>query len=151
MIFVSSDKFHRRCAPLFIRTDQEFVWGHDLKADLRRINQHYESMPETEREKGLNVIAQYPPFDDGSLVTRLWDRFLPRWRTNLKEPIQMKEETHDRLVQHIKRFADAIPLRSEQVDFDLSDPDALVLKRRIYKRRGKWWQLPKDLKTEDDA
>jgi len=27
MMFVSSDRLHERCAPLFIREDQRFVWG----------------------------------------------------------------------------------------------------------------------------
>ncbi|MCK4825385.1 hypothetical protein KA005_57085, partial [bacterium] len=31
MIFVSSDHIHRRCARLFMRDDQEFIWGPDLK------------------------------------------------------------------------------------------------------------------------
>jgi hypothetical protein len=34
MIFVSSDKLHKRCAPLFMREDQQFVWGGDLNNDL---------------------------------------------------------------------------------------------------------------------
>ena len=34
MMFVSSDKLHRETANLFLRADQEFVWGLDLKDDL---------------------------------------------------------------------------------------------------------------------
>jgi len=28
---------------------------------------------------------------------------------------------------------------------DLSNPDAMVVKRRIHKKKGKWWQVPKDI------
>jgi hypothetical protein len=35
-VFVSNDKLHRLCAPLFLRPDQTFVWGEDLKADPGR-------------------------------------------------------------------------------------------------------------------
>ena len=31
-VFISGDRLHRRCAPLFVRDDQEFVWGPDLKS-----------------------------------------------------------------------------------------------------------------------
>ena len=31
MFFVSSDRLHQRCVPLFLREDQELVWGEDLK------------------------------------------------------------------------------------------------------------------------
>ena len=51
MLFISSDKFHRNCAPLFLRKDQTFIWGLDLKADLQKIDQYYESLPLEEKEK----------------------------------------------------------------------------------------------------
>src|SRR5262249_30399605 len=35
---VSSDDLHRRTAPLFMRPDQAFVWGIDLKRALKAIN-----------------------------------------------------------------------------------------------------------------
>jgi len=38
MVFVSSDDLHRRTAPLFMRPDQAFVWGIDLKQALKAIN-----------------------------------------------------------------------------------------------------------------
>jgi len=37
MLFVSSDKFHRTCAPLFLRNDQLFIWGIDLKVIFRKL------------------------------------------------------------------------------------------------------------------
>jgi hypothetical protein len=33
--FVSSDRLHQRCAPLFLRDNQRFVWGPDLKVSVR--------------------------------------------------------------------------------------------------------------------
>jgi hypothetical protein len=44
--FVSSDRLHRRAASLFLRPDQEFVWGETLKADLGKINAHFLKMPQ---------------------------------------------------------------------------------------------------------
>ena len=53
VVFVSSDKLHRKCAPLLLRDNQEFVWGPDLKAGLNEINEHYQTYPEKVREEGL--------------------------------------------------------------------------------------------------
>lgn len=57
MVFVSSDDLHRRTAPLFMRPDQAFVWGIDLKPALRTINEHFLQLPEQEREKGISAFA----------------------------------------------------------------------------------------------
>jgi hypothetical protein len=74
MIFVSSDDLHRRTAPLFMRPEQQFVWGIDLKAALKAINEHFLKLPEEEREKGISKFAGSPP--PGDLVADLWDQFM---------------------------------------------------------------------------
>ncbi len=52
-VFVSSDRLHRNVASVFLRPDQEFVWGQELKADLGKINTHFLKLPEADREGGL--------------------------------------------------------------------------------------------------
>ncbi len=151
MFFVSSDKFHQHCAPLFLSNDQLFIWGLDLKNDLQKIDQYYGKLPEEEKDKGLFEIAAWPPNDDNFLVTKLWDRFLPRWRSISKEPANISQEKEKDLVQHVKKFTNAKPIKEEDVDFDFQDPDAMVIQRRIHKRRGKWWQLPKDFKVDESS
>ena len=76
MMFVSSDKLHRRTAGLFMRSDQEFVWGPDLKADLKRINGHYLSLPEEQRDGGVMGLAKHPPVDGDFLTTSVWRRLM---------------------------------------------------------------------------
>jgi hypothetical protein len=150
MVFVSSDNFHKRCSPLFLRDDQEFVWGPELKSDLQRIDQHYDKLPESEKEKGLFAIASYPPREGDFLVARLWDRFLPTWRKLRNRQIPQNEERDKTLVEHTKKIAEANTLRPDQVDFDLSNPDSLIIKRKVRRKRGKWWQVPKDLETKNN-
>ncbi|MFC1840856.1 hypothetical protein ACFL1N_14855, partial [Thermodesulfobacteriota bacterium] len=142
MIFVSSDKIHRRCTPLFLRDDQMFVWGEDLKADLKRIDEYYDKVPESEKEKGLIAIAHRPPIDEDLLVASIYDRFLPKWR---EWPANFYPRKDDNLANHINRFTDAKPIEPHKVDFDLSEPDALVLQRRTHIKKGKWYQLPKNI------
>src|SRR5262245_44060777 len=94
MVFVSNDRLHERCVPCFLTENkaivegrelsvrQEFVSGRDLKADLAKLDAHYSALPLDVRERGVMAFAQNPPPNTDFLVTRLWDRFLPRWRQN---------------------------------------------------------------------
>ena len=60
MVFTSSDKFHRSCVPLFLRQDQEFVWGPELKAELKRLDEYYKAMPESTKERGFSRLRPRP-------------------------------------------------------------------------------------------
>jgi len=149
MVFTSSDRLHERCVPLFLRCDQEFIAGKDLKIDLNRIVEHFDLLPEAEKEKGLNAFAGGPPFEGDFLTARLWDRYLPKWRNVSTVPVARDPKEDEYLVGYVKSFAEAPTVRPEEIDFDLGNPDSLVVERRVMKRRGKWWQLPKDLRDED--
>lgn len=150
-IFVSSDKLHRRCAPLFLRADQEFVWGEDLQADLKQLNEHYSNLPDAEKEKGITRFASTPPQEDDFLVGRLWDSHLRPWRDGKPySPDIMNSEAEKRLVEYIEKEAEARSLSPEEIDFDPTNTDFLTIKRKVQPRKGSWWQLPKDLKIPDE-
>lgn len=145
MIFVSSDNLHRRCAPLFIRPNQKFVWGPDLKAGLREINAYYASLPDAEKEKGLFEMAPNPP-DMPGIVPDLWRAFLPGYakaKTPKKEvdPI-LREAVTKEIRDKIKRAMSAPPAPHQST----GKSDSVIIQRIARKRRGDWWQLPKDLK-----
>ena len=147
-LFVSSDQLHRRCAPHFLRTDQSFVWGPDLKADLNRLMTHYADRPQEEKEQGLTRLAPTPPPDDkGNVVVQLWDRhFSASWRNRTRARSETRDaEAEAKLVEHINRVSNAPPLPRDGVDFDPTDPDFVQLTRYVTKRKGSWWPLPKDL------
>jgi len=148
MMFVSSDKLHRRCASLYLRPDQDFVWGEDLKADLRALNDHYSPFPDSEKEKGIMQFAAHPPETGDFLVGRLWDRHLRSWRGR-REPEITDREKEKELVDHLRRFTDAPAVTAEEVNFAVDDPDMLSIERSVHKRKGSWWQVPKDLKETD--
>lgn len=144
MLFVSSDKLHRRCTPLFLRGDQQFVWGDDLKGDLKNLGDYYDKLPQEEKEKGLYSFAGQPPNDEHFLVTKLWDSCIPRWRCINSSPPSSNKTVDNKLFEKVKQMVDAKTLEPEDVDFDLRNPDSITLQRKISKRKGKWWQLPKD-------
>lgn len=142
-VFVSGDRLHERCAPHFLRPDQSFVWGHDLKSDLYALMTKYSARPEDEKEMGLMKLAPTPPDDSDGLVARLWDRhFTPKWRNRTKPPIKQDDEKE--MVDHINRVATAPEI--PHTELDPYDPDFVCIQRRIARRRGNWWQVPKDAK-----
>ena len=145
MVFISSDKLHSKCAPLFLRQDQQYILGPDLKSGLNMINEHYQKYPEELKEKGLMSFAQYPPKEGEFLISEIWDRHLPNWRKRKEFDLTNKNIKHDKLLEHVKKFTTASTLSPEEVDFDVTKADSLSLKRLISKKRGSWFQIPKDM------
>jgi len=148
MVFVSSDRLHRRCAPLFLREDQQFVWGQDLKEALRELNDHYSGLPASTKATGVMSFARYPPDQAGSLVTQLWDRHLPGWRDAEERRRSRTPLSDSELLKRVRGIADAPALPPDQVDFDI--PDAVAVQRRVRRRKGSWYQVPKDLVDPED-
>jgi hypothetical protein len=146
MAFVSSDKLHRRCAPLFLRDDQEFIWGPDLKAGLKDLNAHYLKLPESEREKGVIKLDGHPPA--GSFVARLWDRHMrPDYREQDEVPLDPGEQA--KLVERLNAFRKQPPLGADEAG-SADEHEMLSIERRIRRKRGSWWQVPKDLPDQPE-
>ncbi len=150
MVFVSWDKLHRRCAPLFLRGDQQFIWGPELKADLTKINSLYLGLPEAEKERGVMSFAGYPPKEGDFLVSKIWDRHFPNWRDRKHVDVTKTKIDNSKLVEEINKMKDAPALMPTEVDFDPSNPDSLTLQRMVRRKKGSWYQVPKDLKDADD-
>lgn len=150
MVFVSSDNLHRRTVPEFLRSNQSFVWGQDLKAELHRIMEHYSKLPDEVREQGLMRIAPVPPVElADSLVVQLWDRHMAsHWRASsgLRPPRDPVADA--KVLAEMNRFSDARPLADNEVDFEPADADMVQLRRSVHKQKGNWFQLPKNLKEK---
>lgn len=146
-VFISSDKLHKRMAHLFMRKNQKFVWGVDLKDDLKALNQHYMLLPEDIKNAGIMSFAKKPPTDDNFLTTRLWDEMNPEWRVNREVSTPLAKESNDKIIEHIKGFTDSSMLNAEANDFEEAHLDLLSLERSVKKKKGSWYQLPKDLTT----
>jgi hypothetical protein len=144
-VFISGDRLHRRCAPLFMRPNQEFVWSPDLKADLARMNAYYLALPEPERERGVMAFAHLPPKEGHFLTARIYDRFGEHWRREREEVKLRDKVTEKALVDELLAFTKS----SETIPHpDASNDPSLnchSLTRQVHKRKGSWWQLPKDL------
>jgi hypothetical protein len=143
MLFVSSDNLHRRSAPLFMRQDQEFVWGVDLKVALSTMNKHFLELPQELREKGISNFASSPPA--GNLVSDLWDRHL---RSGYREPrVKMDGEEEAKLVKRFKEFHKQPTLKTSA---DRGEDEMISIARTVRRKRGSWWQVPKDMPDQQD-
>lgn len=153
--FVSKDWVHEKSAPHFLRADQDFVAGEDLKGALRALNDRYLALPEWERNKSIHDMAPFPPKDDDNLVTQLWDRHWPKWR----QPRLVKATKQDwkavtaALKERISELELIAKVRAGEHIPDES-LDAVVRSRVARVRKGSWWLVPKELRkpepVEDD-
>jgi hypothetical protein len=148
-IFVSSDKLHRAVAPLFLNANQQFVWGPELKADLKLADEHFSALPEAERARGLFLLASAPP-ETAALITGHWDKFLPGLRTRQRaaEP-RRKPEKDSELIDQSNAFIEAAAAR-RIVAPPGGEPDHLIIQRFIPKMRGKWRMFSKEFEEEND-
>ena len=61
MVFTSRDDLHVRSVPFFLRTDQSFVHGDDLKADLKLLDEYYDVLPEETKDKVYTALRRIHP------------------------------------------------------------------------------------------
>lgn len=146
-IFISSDKLHKKCTTYFLRSDQFFQWGRDLKNDLSKLNEYYKNFPNSEIEKGLHKFAPIPPLDKNFLVCDLWDKIIPSWRTRPHKE-ESSPEHQAKIVEEVKKLSSAPSLKKEEYDISDQDIDFISIERYMRKKKGSWWQLPKDLKID---
>lgn len=147
MMFVSSDRLHEKCASLFMRNNQGFVRGFDLKRGLDEINEYFQGLHDSIRDKGVYSFASNPPEIGGGIVARLWDQFLPKRHEKPERDIEEKPEGKPTL-EEIKRMAYAVPLSPDEIDFDPVSTERFLIKRSVRRKKGSWYQAAKEVKEE---
>jgi hypothetical protein len=145
MLFVSSDRLHRRVAPLFLRKNQEFVWGPDLKGSLNELNLYYSLFPEEQKEQGIHVLAPTPPQHIPTLVSNLWDRHLRPWRNNNSESADTKSKTQfEDIKGKVERMEKMASTNVDPETFRIADIQSATIKRRVRMKKGVWYRIPKN-------
>ncbi|MCX7185425.1 MAG: hypothetical protein NTW90_09405 [Nitrosospira sp.] len=141
-VFVSGDKLHRRCAPIFLSKQQDFVWAPDLKDDLARINRELMSTSEEQRQEGLHKLASRPPGDASTLVVSLWQKHAPSSDPDDATELTLSPETERKLVEHHNSFAKA-PTAPDVADLPADEIQSVSIERLVPAKKGSWWLIPK--------
>ncbi len=146
-IFTSSDNLHKRVTPLFLESDQRFIYGPDLKKDLSELDEHFFKLKtDDEKRGGVFGFAWYPPDNSRFLTTQMWDNMRPNWRLSdnpmRQEKIKPKnQKVPDGLKEHIKNAYEQIKAQKGtpvSPEFDLEEANDVIVKRTVRGRKGKW-------------
>jgi len=147
MVFTSNDKLHSDLVPFFLRDNQTFVSGRELKIDLAQLDKHYDNLPDEIKQQGVIRFASYPPPDDSFLVTRLWDKHMsPTWRKDQGKDIipEADSEARKKIVEQIKQFVESsTPTPDSRISSD--EADQMVVERKVLGRKGKWNRFPPEV------
>jgi hypothetical protein len=137
-IFTSGDKLHKAIAPLFVRDHQMFLSGEDLKAEMRKLNDHYASLPPEVLGRGMMEFAKFPPEETQFLTTRLWDRFDPKWRELKANPPKLTPQMQAVLLELINKFKnESTPLHPD-THVPLAEVQQLTIEKQVSTTRGRW-------------
>ena len=149
MIFASNDRLHERTAKCFLKANQMFLLGKDLKAELARLDAHYSLLPQEVKDRGVMSFAGDPPHE-GFLTTRLWDRFMrPDWR--VKSDIPLTPEREAKIVERINRLHEAA---KQQAGIRLpaqGGDDFMLIEHSVPVRMGKWRLVPPEAEKSRQA
>ena len=147
MVFTSNDKLHANLAPFFLRKDQSFILGTDLKADLNKLDKHYDKLPDEVKNQGIIRFAFYPPTDDSFLITQLWDKHMSSsWRENQAKPRpQIHGRVENELIKKIRQFEDEAKPISDNKFINSDEADHIMIKRKVYPKKGKWARFPPEV------
>lgn len=153
MIFVSNDKLHRNIVPLFLRPNQSFVWGPELKTDLKRLDEYFSSLPEEIRNRGIHHFASYPPKDNSFLVTRLWDKHMsPNWRKSDPSRLSKTADISEKeIIAKMNRAIENAKNTDQLKDIDSDSADFIVTQHFVSKKKGKWKRFPPEIDDSNDT
>jgi len=141
MIFVSSDHLHKQCVPLFLREDQAFIWGQDLKKSLTKINRYYSQLPDEIKERGVVSFASDLPKINDPIIEQLRHKFFKQQARTVDKATN-KLKTTD-ILSKIKMIEAAPSLPLDPKNFDAENTESVVIKRHVKRIKGSWYQIPK--------
>jgi hypothetical protein len=114
-VFCSSDKLHIDSAPDFLMDHNQFIAGADLKVAMRQIADYWDQISEETRSLGTATYANVPPPELDNAVTRVFDFYMPEWRTDANKPRpKISPEENARIMAEIRPMMEAMAKRSRK-------------------------------------
>ncbi len=129
MAFASTDRFHKSLAPLLLRDNQDFINGNVLRADLKRLDEEWQSLtPEQKCQRDVEY-GDYPIEHPESVIWKLWRKQTgPRTADYGNRAPLMTKEMNEELVKHITHAIDAVDARSVGAEPGGSDDSAATVR-----------------------
>jgi len=147
MVFVSNDKLHKSIVPLFLRSNQNFISGEELKADLKKLDAYFDALPPEIKERGVYAYAPTPPHDNSFLTTQLWDKHMAsKWREirgNMKP--NTDNPAGKELMAQLRELEEKAKAEGTNKPSKPGETDQLVIKRMVRGKRGKWIRFPPEV------
>lgn len=144
-VFTSRDNFHVQAAPLFMHQAQQFIHGDDLKADLKKLNEHYLQLPHEVLEQGLYTFAQFPPDDSTYLTTRLWDAYLPKWRREPSNKVDVPPKIQEALKELIDKYRNKSTSVLNSGDVTLDQLDFVEVTKKVMPAKGSYLRFSREV------
>ena len=144
-VFTSKDRFHEQIVPLFLDPFQTFVSGDDLKAEMKKLVEHYSRLPESDLDSGLINFAANPPDETDFLTTRLWDKYLPGWRNKISYIDHNDPEYNKKTIDMINSYDDTAPGVHSHDEHDVDKLHHVTVKRMVYPKKGKWLRFSREV------
>jgi hypothetical protein len=151
-IFTSSDKIHITLAPIFMRPDQTFISGSDLKADFTKLDTHYDALPDEVKSRGSMVFAPCPPNDISFLTTQLWDKYMSKTWRSIKDHTRkfdgtdkINPELEKVLLEKMKKFVKESKTVDSSKLLNSDEADSMMVKHMVSVKKGKWKKFPPEV------
>jgi hypothetical protein len=135
-IFTSKDNFHAQIVPLFLTPEQTFVNGIELKQDLKKLDERYSALDESEFRTGTTSFAMHPPEEPTFLTTRLWDKHIPKWR-DAPPPAKLDKRLEDALTEMVKQVSGSPQVAPHDIG-SVSELGYVSVESKIHLRKGKY-------------
>lgn len=149
MVFLSTDRLHRTCAPLFMSPNQQFLWGADVKADLQENHLALMQRPEDERKRGLLAMSPRPL--EGGLIASVYESQFGRPKSANSHPLPSNPSMEEALAARLKSLSEAAKHQSgASPPFNPDGAQSIAIERYVAMKRGSWFQVPHDTKPEVD-
>jgi len=149
-VFISGDRLHRQCAPLFMSDRQQFVWAHELRPHLTKLAATYLADPDIER-LGLIGVSDKTTFPAGSFIGDLVRRLHPQYSDPHHENLasRLSPEAEKAIVERFKAAREA-PTAEGGGDPNVEDK-MTSFTRSIPVRRGRFAFMPKAALEKNQA
>jgi hypothetical protein len=113
-----------------------------------KINTHFSKLSDAEKEGGIMRFAGHPP-TDASMMTGIWERLGFGSRSHNENLASKTDpEVQKRIAAELNAFTKGEPIAHHAIGPD--GGDTVSIERRISRKKGSWWQVPKDLPGDED-